>query len=112
MNALYQFCFFDLFVFAHVDAVSAQSVALNNDVFEERRNNWKSLSSKDSNTNATDEVKCQQQMTDRWRAHVPLANYADAGHSLDSSRNRPPVTSPSWILVFVYNDVNIFQSVK
>ena len=91
--------------------VSDQSVAVDNDVFEERRNDRKSLASNDSNTNATDEVKCQQQMTDRWRAHVGLANYPDARRSFDSSHNRPPLTSPSWILVFV-NDVNIFQSVK
>ena len=45
--------------------VSDQSVALDNDVFEERRNDGKSLASNDSNTNATDEVKYQQQLTDR-----------------------------------------------
>ena len=86
--------------------ISDQSVALDNDVLEERTNDRKSLASNDGNTNATDEVKCQQQMTDRRRTHVGLANYPDARRSLDSSRNRPPVTSSSWILVFV-NDVKL-----
>ena len=37
--------------------VSDQSVALESDVFEEIRNDRKSLGSNDSNTNATDEEK-------------------------------------------------------
>jgi len=61
-------------VFAHVDAsvtVSDQSVALESDVFEEIRNDRKSLGSNDSNTDATDEEKKYlQQMTDSWSARA------------------------------------------
>ena len=87
--------------------LSDQSVALDNDIFEGRGSDRKSLA---SNTNATDEVKYLQQMTERWHARARGSSKLPR-RSFDSSRNPLPVRSPSWILVFV-NDVNIFQLVK
>jgi len=88
---------FDLFVFAHVDAVSDQSVAPDSDVFKERRNDRNSLASNDSNTNAT--VKYLEQMTERWSARARGSSLLPRC-SLDSSCNPPVVTSPGWLINF------------
>lgn len=85
------------------------SVALDSDVFEERRNGWKSFASNNSNMNATDEVKSLQQMTD-GTCTLDLASYTHALWTLHV------ILLPWWALVgykFLFiNEVNIFQSVK
>ena len=87
----------DLFVFAHVDAVSDQSVVLDSDVSEDRRNDRKSLASNDSNTNAT--VKYLQQMTERRSARARGSSLLPRC-SLDSSCNPTAATSPSCLINF------------
>ena len=77
--------------------VSDQSVILDSDVFEDRRNDPKSLASNDSNTNAT--VKYLQQMTERWSTRARGSSFLPRC-SLDSSCNPPAVTSPSWLINF------------